>query len=195
MSQRSSGYEVIENDFYATPAWVTENLLIEESFEGLIWEPACGKGHILEVLKAHGYFVIGTDIIDHRCVHVCTDFLTQPPTYRNVITNPPYGTRLKLAQKFVEHALAITKVFGGKVAMLLPVTFDSGKTRRHLFVDHPAWKKKIVLTDRIAWANIEETNGSSTDHAWFIWDWDNEEDPITVYQKIPKPEKPKKRKN
>jgi len=35
-----------------------------ESFEGQIWEPACGDGAISRVLEAAGYQVISTDLID-----------------------------------------------------------------------------------------------------------------------------------
>ncbi|NRA89194.1 MAG: hypothetical protein HRU28_17820 [Rhizobiales bacterium] len=186
MSQRKSGYKLMPNDFFATPEWVTLNLLAEEKFDLEIVEPACGQGHIINVLLAQGYDVVGIDIIQHSCVKFCTDFLKISINLNTIICNPPYGKRLKLAQQFVEHALAVTKYDSGKIAMLLPVTFDSGKTRRHLFADCPAWKKKIILTDRIEWANIEKTNESSTDHAWFIWDWSNENVPINTYQTIPK---------
>jgi hypothetical protein len=31
-------------DFYPTPEWATELLLMHEKFKGTIWEPACGEG-------------------------------------------------------------------------------------------------------------------------------------------------------
>lgn len=185
MSQRKSGFNLIKNDFYATPEWVTLCLLAEEVFETLIIEPACGENHIVDVLMAHGHKVIGMDLYsEHGATRL--DFLKAKRPMSCIVTNPPYGQRLKLAQLFVEHALELTRLTGGVVAMLLPVTFDSGKTRRHLFADCPAWKKKIIITDRIEWANIEKTNESSTDHAWFIWDWNNDSVPVNVYQSVPK---------
>lgn len=40
-----------------------EMLLQMEAFAPVIWEPACGEGHISKVLAAHGYEVISTDLI------------------------------------------------------------------------------------------------------------------------------------
>ena len=51
-------------NFYPTPREATLALLSAESFEGSIWEPACGKGHIAEVLKAGGHSVVSTDLND-----------------------------------------------------------------------------------------------------------------------------------
>ena len=46
-----------KDDFYATPAASTEALLSVEKFDGRIWEPCCGQGHISKVLSAAGYEV------------------------------------------------------------------------------------------------------------------------------------------
>jgi len=39
-------------------------LLSVETFEGSIWEPACGDGAISKVLLAAGFDVVSTDLID-----------------------------------------------------------------------------------------------------------------------------------
>ena len=52
------------NDFYATDPKAVEMLLKLEKFNKTIWEPACGKGHVCEVLKKYGYNVIASDIVD-----------------------------------------------------------------------------------------------------------------------------------
>lgn len=184
MSQRDSGFEKIRNDFYATPEWVTECLMVEEEFIGDILEPACGHGHISVYLKNNGLDVCTMDIISHESVDVCADFfsLNHLCLPNHIITNPPYGNGGRLATKFIEHALSLTERQSSKVAMLLRADFDSGKTRSHLFADCPAFKKKIVLTDRIAWANIKQTATPSVNHAWFIWDWWNTEKPVIAYR-------------
>ena len=43
------------NDYYATEPRAVELLLEQESFSELIWEPACGEGHISKVLEEHGH--------------------------------------------------------------------------------------------------------------------------------------------
>lgn len=50
-------------DYYATDPQAVEMLLALETFAPVIWEPACGEGHISNVLAAHGYEVISTDLI------------------------------------------------------------------------------------------------------------------------------------
>ena len=42
-------------DYYATDPKAVEMLLELEQFAPVIWEPACGEGHISKVLQAHGY--------------------------------------------------------------------------------------------------------------------------------------------
>ena len=40
------------HNFYPTPPEATRALLSVETFDGPIWEPACGQGHIAKVLEA-----------------------------------------------------------------------------------------------------------------------------------------------
>lgn len=40
-------------DYYATDPRAVEMLLELEQFSPVIWEPACGEGHISKVLQAH----------------------------------------------------------------------------------------------------------------------------------------------
>ena len=39
-------------EFYPTPPEATLALLSAETFDGSIWEPACGEGHIAKVLTS-----------------------------------------------------------------------------------------------------------------------------------------------
>ena len=43
-----------KDDYYATPPEATQALLAVETFDGLIWEPCCGEGHISKVLLENG---------------------------------------------------------------------------------------------------------------------------------------------
>ena len=52
-----------KHDYYATEPRAMELLLLEEQFAPVIWECACGEGHLSKVLEAHGYEVISTDLI------------------------------------------------------------------------------------------------------------------------------------
>lgn len=190
MSQGSSGYERIEGDAYYTPAWVTEALFSVEVF-GMVWDPACGAGHIVDVARRLGRGAYGSDIAkvkplpdlallfgeaDHPHAG---DFLKHTEDQDcDLITNPPYGKGGRLAVQFIRHALTITQKNRRKVAMLLRVDFDSASTRRHIFGDHPAFAAKYTLTKRIRWANLRQvddtgkpTPGPTDNHAWYVWDW------------------------
>ena len=52
-------------EFYPTPPEATRALLSVESFQGDIWEPACGDGAISKVLEAAGYQVVSTLSLIH----------------------------------------------------------------------------------------------------------------------------------
>ena len=95
-------------NFYPTPPEATRALLSVETFDGPIWEPACGKGHIAKVLEAHGHEVIATDLNDWGYGAPRIDFLKAHAgnaNARHIVTNPPYGKGL--ADAFVNKALAI----------------------------------------------------------------------------------------
>ena len=174
MSQRDSGYARVAFDQYETPEWATLALLRHIPRRVLtIWEPAAGSGKMACALQKGGHAVRATDIQDH------IDFFTiKIDGFGDsaIITNPPYSC----AQEFIEHALELTSDDGGFVAMLLRTDFDHAKSRRHLFADHPAFSKKLVLTKRIQW--FEDSKSSpSFNHAWFIWDWQDQHLPTLCY--------------
>jgi hypothetical protein len=52
-------------DLYETPEPATRALLEVESFDGTIWECANGRNAISRVLRAAGYRVIATDLVDY----------------------------------------------------------------------------------------------------------------------------------
>lgn len=179
MSQRNSEYDLVPGDLYCTPEWVTEALLSVEVFPRTILEPAVGEGHMHRPLVArYGRgSVMGLDINLSGY-----DFLKSESKipWGSIVTNPPGYSRKKgetvsLAERFVRHALDLTKPASGKVAMLLPLAWDTANSRRDLFDEHPAFKIQHVLTKRIRWANLpQKKNGPSQNHAWFVWDWSHE---------------------
>lgn len=123
-------------EFYPTPPEATRALLAAERFNGSIWEPACGQGHIAKVLTDHGHKVVATDLIDYGFGQHGRDFLMEKePLARNIITNPPYGRGL--ADAFCLHALELTAKTGGKVAMLVAVQSLCHPTRTPFFETHP----------------------------------------------------------
>lgn len=161
------------NDYYATEPKAVELLLEQERFSSWVWEPACGEGHISEVLKGHGYNVFSSDLINRGYKDaIIMDFFDTIHNYgkRDIITNPPY----KYAKKFVEHALDIS-VDGTKVAMFLKVQFLEGKERRKLFEKYPP-KVIYVASGRLLCAKngefekMRQGGGSAVAYAWFVWE-------------------------
>jgi len=180
MTIRGADYKRRKNDNYPTPPEVTEALLKNVTLGPTIFDPACGKqNRIVAVARHMGLRAYGKDIVTGQ------DFLThdyQLSSKVSIVTNPPYGDRRgTLALKFIERALELTDEHDGKVAMLLPIDFDSGKTRQHVFKDHHAFAGKLVLLDRIKWF---KNRAGSTNHAWYIWNWKNADPPIIRYTRV-----------
>ena len=156
------------NDYYATEPKAVELLLEQETFSECVWEPACGEGHISEVLKAHGYHVYSTDLIDRGYGAGGVDFLTQDPSRTfdgDIITNPPY----RYAKEFVDKALDLVEP-GHKVAMFLKLTFLEGKGRRALFRETPP-KTVYVSSARLQCGKNGCFDGTSmVAYCWIIWE-------------------------
>lgn len=121
-----------DDDFYRTPTYATEALLRRETFEGDIWEPACGDGAISKVLEAAGYTVHSTDLVDRGYGTGGVDFLNPlvldslliGGAYDNIVTNPPFN----LATEFALQALKCIHD-KGKVVLFGKLTFLEGKIR------------------------------------------------------------------
>lgn len=152
MAQRHSEYERIDGDLYVTPRWVYEALYEVEPWAMDAWD--CAPINHVE------------DFLGTTCITKDGD--------KHIATNPPFS----LAEKFVRHALHLTRPtrpdhHHGKVAMLLPMAWDTAKGRTDLFRGR-TFKAKYTLTKRIRWENLEQKkNGPSSNHAWFVWDWRN----------------------
>ena len=154
-----------KHDYYATEPKAVELLLAEETFSHRIWEPACGEGHMSEVLKSHGHCVCSSDLIDRGYGEVMDFFAYNSPCDCDIITNPPY----KYAKEFVEHALYLVAE-GRKVAMFLKLTFLEGKGRRNLFKNNPP-KTVYVSSARLQCGKNGRFDGTSmVAYAWFVWE-------------------------
>lgn len=158
------------NDFYATDPKALELLLDREEFDPYIWECACGKGHLSEVLKKRGYIVKSTDLIDRGYGDGGIDFLQCSEKHNgDIITNPPY----KYAQQFVEHALELIPD-GNRVVMFLKLTFLESQNRRKMFDRYPP-EFIYVSSSRLRCASggefekYKSSSGTAIAYAWFIW--------------------------
>lgn len=166
-------YERREGDFYPTPPENVDCLAHFVDLSGrVIWEPACGEGHISKrLLSATGAHVYSTDLYDRGWGRGGIDFLRATCTPRGVntiVTNPPFAD---IAEQFLRQAIDLMQPVGGMVAMFLRNEYDCASTgRAELFEGHPAYAMKIVVTKRPRW--IEGSKGSPRhNYSWFVWDW------------------------
>lgn len=166
-----TNHERQEHDYYATEPKAVELLLEVEKFSPVIWECACGEGHLSKVLEEHGHEVISTDLV-YRGFGDKEPFDFLKETIEDfdgdIITNPPY----KYALEFVQTALNSVQS-GRKVAMFLRLQFLEGKKRKDFFLKNPP-KVVYVSSSRLKCAmngDFEKSqNSSATAYAWFIWE-------------------------
>jgi hypothetical protein len=177
-----SGYDREGQDFYATPAWVTEALLQHVQLRGPVWEPCCGDGAMSTVIAAHGHEVVSTDIADRGFGAPGVDFLACRDVVgacRSIVTNPPYGdsgshtgqARSSSAMLgFLRHALALTASVEGQLALLVRLQWIAGRRAADVMSAAP-FAAVIVLTQRIRWFERgEDTNTAQHHHAWVVFD-------------------------
>lgn len=162
-----------ENDFYATSPNAITTALPMLQYMGLsmnVWECACGKGHISNVLKEAGYNVISTDKIDRGYGVGGVDFLTCGKTFNgDILTNPPY----RLAVPFIRRAMAALRE-GQKAFFMLRIQFLEGRARKQLFKEFPP-KYIAVYSERQKCAKDGDfekhcKNASTQAYAWFVFE-------------------------
>ena len=158
------------NDYYATEPKAATLLMQLEDLSPLIWECACGEGHLAKEFSKAGHYVYATDLINRGYGYVIDFLSTKAPPMPgfDIVTNPPYSK----AQEFVEHALDIIED-GRKVAMFLKIQFLEGKARRKLFDAQPP-KVIYVSTKRLKCAlngDFERyAKSTAICYAWFVWE-------------------------
>jgi hypothetical protein len=157
-------------DLYETPDVAVHALLRVEQLPSSIWEPACGPGRIVNVLRSAGHRVYATDLVDYGCPDSESriDFLMeQSPGFHvgAIVTNPPF----KLAGEFVAHALTLCP----RVIMLMRLAFMESERRTpildsgHLARVH-VFRKRLPMMHRAGWEGRKANSGMA--FAWFVWD-------------------------
>jgi len=176
-SSRNNG-DRQEEDFYPTPPYAIEKLLEVETFEGSIWECACGDGAISRVLHKQYETVFSTDIINRGYDRFDGElnFLSNSVSLkvRNIITNPPF----KHAQEFI---LRSKECVTDKIAMLLKTVFLEGQRRYDMFLDKDFPLKAMYQFSK----RLAINKGGGDKHkagmiafAWFVWDRSHVGEPL-----------------
>lgn len=168
------------HDWYVEPPRVTSQLLTVERFAGTVWDPACGGGNIVTVLRNARIDAYGTDIVDRTSgaawFQGTVDFLDGDlswlPPVQSIITNPPFY-RGAGAEAFIRKAVSIASQ---KVAAFVDVRFLAGSARAEgLFRDLPPHRVWLV-TPRASCppgaylAGGGKAGNGSSDWCWMVWD-------------------------
>jgi hypothetical protein len=172
MAQRSEPVDSL--DFFPTPPWATRAFVqhvalpvlgVHNDQDELVWECACGEGHMAEPLKETFTFTMATDIFDYGYGKV-EDFMAADegrPHTDWTFTNPPFNAAVAFARK----ALRIS-VRG--VALLVRTQWLHTIERYELFRDHPpfviAYYVERVPMHRGRW---EPEGSTATDYCWVCW--------------------------
>jgi hypothetical protein len=160
-----------KDDLYQTPDCAVYALLKVEPLPRVIWEPACGPGSIVKVLRGAGYRVHASDLVDYGCPESDSrvDFLMErsaPHGVDAIVTNPPY----KLAGDFVVHAFALGVA---NVAMLLRIQFLESACRSSI-LDNGSLARVYVFSRRLPMMHRDGWDGpragSAFTFAWFVWE-------------------------
>jgi hypothetical protein len=158
-------------DFFPTPPWATR-ALVEEVLGaelGYVWEPACGEGHMAEVLREYSIHIRATDIFDYGYGIADVDFLTQDDNTAAgtdwIITNPPFGD---LTEKFTLRAIELAKI---GVAMFVRLQWlESVGRYETIFKDHPptciAFFAERVPLCKGEW---KPDGTTATAYIWLVW--------------------------
>jgi hypothetical protein len=142
-------------NFFPTPPWATRALMervlpvLDVHCLGSTWEPACGEGHMAEVLREYCSTVIASDVFAYGYGDVSdflavkapplSDSMTDPPRCDWIIINPPFAEDAEFGDKataFVLRALGTTRV---GVAMFVRTQWAGEGVNRYerIFRPHP----------------------------------------------------------
>lgn len=179
----SGGLAVMQNrrdptdslDFFPTPPWATralcEIVLPQLGFAPhpvrSAWEPACGAGHMAEVLREYFGVVSATDVHEYGYHEGCIDFLSGEAGDRDfdwIITNPPFA----LAGEFAKRALAESRV--GVAFLVRSAWLEGGGRFRTIFEPHPPMAV-AQFCERVPMVKgrWDPDASTATSYAWVVW--------------------------
>jgi len=162
-------------DFYQTCPQAVRGLLSKEKglYKGTVWEPACGKGAISNVLREHQINVYSSDLYDRGCGDVGIDFLTAPiPSgqgIKHVVTNPPFSQSFEFAEKGAE----VIRETSGLACFLNRLQWLEGIKRKEMF-KRTGLSRVWVFSRRIPRMHRPGYTGKKSSSliafAWYVWD-------------------------
>lgn len=160
------------DDWYVEPDWCNDALFAKIGFQGLVVDPCCGFGRILDAAARAGLPTLGCDIADRgaRSRHdfKLADFFGQKRRVPNIACNPPY----KYDDRFVAEAVARSERL---TAVLLRAQWANGGARSRWLESLPL-RWVLALSPRpsmppgtVLEAGISPGSGT-TDYSWFVFE-------------------------
>jgi hypothetical protein len=163
-------------DYFPTPPWATRALMqhvlpalkVDPQIAS-VWEPACGEGHIAEVLSEYCPCVLSSDIHDYGYGQT-HDFLGEDiklinPSVDWIITNPPFG---KKTEPFVLTALDRAKV---GVAMFVRMQWleTTGRYERIYSKTPPTMIAFFAERVPLCKGEWKPEGDTATAYIWLVW--------------------------
>lgn len=161
-------------EHFETPMWAAESILECELLTPLVIDPCTGTGVLAEAMRQQGYDVIAQDIHNwgYGSTKLC-DWLgmsekhLQQDRAFSVMMNPPFS----LAVEFVEKAFELG---ARKVLCFQRLAWRESSARRDFWCDHPPNRIYICGSRATCWRHDipadQRNSGSTTAHAWFVWE-------------------------
>jgi hypothetical protein len=162
-------------DYFPTPPWATralcEHLEDRVDEEMVCWEPACGAGHMAEVLAELPWRVFSSDVFDYGHCDAIGSFVGSGPDVivdRGadwIITNPPF----RLA---IDFALRAINLEPAGVALLVRTAWLEGGDRFvRLFAPFPP-TAILQFAERVPMVKgrWDPEASTATSYCWVIWD-------------------------
>jgi len=179
-SAGTSALKARRGDLYDTHPVAVHALIRCETLPLRIWEPACGTGNIVRILREAGYEVTATDLNDRGCPDSQSgvDFLMpgQSVDCDGILTNPPFSLDEEFVTTALDRARRVYMLLRlgfmeggnrrGKNAALRRLALDGGKLARvHVFAN------RLPMMHRANWTGKRASSGIS--FAWYCWDRDH----------------------
>lgn len=172
MAQRVEAGDSLDD--FPTPPWATRAFLAhffeaKDLSSDSVWEPACGRGHMAQVLSEFFATVRASDIHDYGYGEV-QDYLTGPAGVRSVdwvVTNPPF----RLAEDFLERSRHVARK---GVALLTRTVFIESVGRfERIFRDQPP-TSVLQYVERVPMVKgrVDRRASTATGYAWLVWKFD-----------------------
>lgn len=174
-----SAFDRSKTEFYPTPKEVTIALLnyLNIPKDKIIWEPACGEGHMAEVMKDEGYKVISSELNDMGYGVTGIDYISSKLYECDwIITNPPFNRSVEFINQSIKHH----KPF----ALLLKSQYWHSKSRIDLFNNYKP-QAILPLTWRPDFLFGAKSSSPTMECLWTVWG--NEPAKYTTYQLLEKP--------